>query len=76
MVHPACQRRQHKPKRPQQDATPFDLGWQAAAIRWAALERGEAPGWRTGPFQPGTRADADYVRGWRAAIRKFSAESV
>jgi hypothetical protein len=76
-MHPAVQRRKRKcPKRPQQEATPFDQGWHYGALRWRALERGESPIVRACPFQPGTRAEAEYVRGWRAAVRKFASESI
>jgi hypothetical protein len=76
-MHPAKQRRAKKPpKRPQQTASPYDLGWHYGALRWRALEQGQTPPMRPSPFPPGTPQDADWIRGWRAAANKFARERV
>jgi hypothetical protein len=76
-MHAACQRRawlKRNPKRPQREATPFDLGWQRAALTWANARGGGDARAPAGPFAEGTPARDDYVRGWRAAWAKFSRE--
>jgi hypothetical protein len=76
-MHPAMQRRawlKKQPKRPQFQATPFDLGWQRASLQWAAARGGGDARPPAGPFGEGSPAWADYQRGWRAAWAKFSRE--